>query len=104
MVNVHVRMVLNTLFVVSGALLIGQMLNDTIVTGQATLLGPSSVIKFTLGVIFIGLGYLVKATPSEQKEAFGIIEDSGDNADTEFDPEMSPIGGEPPKSDRDDDE
>lgn len=90
MVPVRFRAMANTVLVVSGALLIGQVLHVTVVTNQAPLTASLQLTKLAVGAVFVGVGWLIGVPPDEQVPEGEVDAD----ADTEFDPEMSPVGEE----------
>lgn len=90
MVSVRARSMLNTVLVVSGALLIGQYAHLTVVTGQAAPADPIQLGTLATGCLLVGLGYVVGVSPEEElpgREAEGDAD-----AAEEFDPELSPVG------------
>ena len=95
-------MVSTTLLVV-GALLVGEALHGGVVTGQAPLTSPYVVVRVVLGGIFIALGYRFQTpvedyvdVPSGEPNRSRESEESSPDPDQsgDFDPEMSPLGGD----------
>ncbi len=93
---------LSTVLLVVGALLVGEALHGGVVQGTYRLTSPYVVLRVILGSIFIALGYRFKtpaeeyvSTPSDQPTRSDREDDSPDPDQTgEFDPEMSPLGGD----------
>ncbi len=95
-------MVSTTLLVV-GALLVGEALHGGVVTGQAPLTSPYVVVRVVLGGLFIALGYRFRTpvedyvdVPSGDPNRSGESEEPSPDPDQsgDFDPEMSPLGGD----------
>lgn len=97
MFSVRFRALLNTMLVVVGALLIGQVIHVTVVTGEARLLTVAQIGQAAVGVGLVVLGRLIHNPVDEaerryrQREA----EASADgDPQAEFDPDLSPIGSD----------
>lgn len=91
---------LSTLLLVTGALLVGQSLHGSVVTGEYAVTSPWAVLRAAAGLAFIALGYRFKTPPSEYaslpSDESGGGERSGDDASEsgDFDPELSPLSDE----------
>ncbi len=100
---------LSTLLLVVGALLVGEALHGGVVTREFAVTSPYVVLRILLGGVFIALGYRLRSPveeyvempsgePSRSGDASGEPPDADESptADPsgEFDPEMSPLGGD----------
>jgi hypothetical protein len=106
---------LSTLLLVVGALLVGEALHGGVVTGEFAVTSPYVVLRVLLGGVFIALGYRLRSPieeyvemPSGEPDRSGGASDDPSDADRspdtdrspnadqsgEFDPEMSPLGGD----------
>lgn len=100
---------LSTVLLVTGALVLGESLHGSVVTGQYAVTSPWAVFRAALGLVFIALGYRFQtpvseytSLPSEESkpETETTDADATDAADpidadaTDFDPEMSPLSEE----------
>lgn len=97
MVSQRLRAALSTLLLVVGALLVGDALHGGVVTGQYGVTTPAFVLRILIGVPAIAGGYELR-TPVDQYVAMPSDETSTSDPETggstEFDPELSPVGGE----------
>lgn len=87
---------LSTLFLVTGALLLGDALHGSVVTGQYPVTSPAAVVRAVAGLVSIAIGYHFQtpvdeysSVPSTEPE-----ETSSDGASGEFDSELSPLSDE----------
>lgn len=94
MVSPRVRAVGSTVTLVVGALLVGDALHGSVVTGTFGVGSPAAVFRFLPGVVLIWVGYRLRVPPEEYASmpsgspgGGGAEEDSG-----EFDPALSPVG------------
>lgn len=96
--------VLATGFWVAGALLIGQAIHRSVVTGELAVTAPGTVIPAVFGALLLLIGRRLDVHPSEYLEYVGDESegraageaDAGDGRSdaAEFDPELSPLGEE----------
>lgn len=92
----------STLLLVTGAMLLGQSLHGSIVTGEYAVTSPWAVLRAAAGLVFIALGYRFQTPASEYaslpSDESGSRNPSGDGgsegADGDFDPELSPLSDE----------
>ncbi len=98
---------LSTVLLVVGALLVGEAIHGGVVNGTYALTSPWVVLRVVVGGLFIALGYRFR-TPTEEYVAMpsgeshrreGSGDESPDPDGTgdrtgDFDPEMSPLGGD----------
>lgn len=114
MVSTRFLGLLSTVFLVVGALAVGQALHLTVVTGQVTYSSPAFVLQFVVGLVCIALGYRARRPVAEsydltsddrERERDGEAGRSGGKSSgataaasesAEFDPAMSPLGGAAP--------
>ena len=96
---------LSSLALVLGALLVGDAINGAIVTSQYPVTAPAAVLRLLLGTALIWLGARVRTPPeylpsesTEGESASKAPEPEAEGYD--FDPELSPLGGEEPTNDR----
>lgn len=91
----------STLLLVTGAMLLGQSLHGSVVTGEYALTSPWAVLRAAAGLVCIALGYRFRTPASEyaslpSDDSGG--EPSGDGGsergDGDFDPELSPLSDE----------
>lgn len=86
----------STFFLVTGALLVGDALHGSVVTGQYPVTSPASVIRWVVGLACIAVGARLRTPPSEyaslpsEQSEDG---ESGGEAD-DYDPEFSPLDDE----------
>jgi hypothetical protein len=82
----------STFFLVTGALLLGDALHGSVVTGQYPVTSPAAVVRGVGGIIAIALGYRLK-TPASEYAAMPSDEpvQQPNEGDEEFDAEMSPL-------------
>lgn len=97
MVSLRAKAALSTLLLVVGALLVGDALNGSVVTGTYGVTTPAFVLRVLVGAVAIVLGYRLRtpvedyvATPSDDPETA----DPETGEGTEFDPELSPVGAD----------
>ena len=111
MVNLRALGFLSTLFLLVGALLVGNAFHVVFVEQAGTVTSVGFVSSMVIGGILLFLGYRARAPIAD---AYGLTSDdedeseparepdtpSGDDTETEFDPELSPLGDADP-TDRD---
>lgn len=102
--SLQLKALSSTVLLVVGALIVGDALNGSVVTARYPITSPAAVIRFVGGAIMIYLGYRFKtpleeyiATPSETEN------EDVEEPEGEFDPELSPIGGDAPRGADEDD-
>jgi hypothetical protein len=114
MVSVRFLGLISTVLLLVGALLVGEAIHVTFVTGQVAVTSPSFFAPLVIGSVLLLLGYRARAPVAE---AYDLTSDGdeepskprpdaprADEAEDEFDPGMSPLGdAEPRTTDRDDD-
>ncbi|UPV73589.1 hypothetical protein M0R89_13700 [Halorussus limi] len=103
MISARFLAMLSTLLLVVGALLVGEALHGGVVTGEYAVTSPYVVLRVVLGGVFIALGYrfqspvesYVEMPSGEPDRSRESSEGSPDpDGSGEFDPEMSPLGGD----------
>ncbi|WP_224332257.1 hypothetical protein [Haloprofundus halobius] len=103
------RNLISTVLLVTGALVFGEALHQSIVSGEASLLSRPILLALALGTVLIALGYWVRV-PLEELQAGesrtdapvdGVSRPDGPvtPADDEYDPRMSPLGNVPSDAD-----
>lgn len=88
-----VRRLLNTVLVVTGALVIGQAFHESLVTGEAELLSTRILLLLVGGSVAVAIGYFVRPVPGRSKG--GEIDEEMDDRERsqgEFDADLSPVG------------
>ncbi|WP_135829051.1 hypothetical protein [Halorussus halobius] len=91
MISVRFVAMASTFFLVTGALLVGDALHGSVVTGQYPITSPAAVLRAVPGLICIALGYRLRTPPSEY--AAVASDETGDEAtDSETDPVESGAG------------
>lgn len=85
----------STLFLVTGALLVGDALHGSVVTAQYPVTSPAAILRAVAGVVAIALGYRLQTPASEYASmpSDESIEQTNEEGD-EFDAEMSPLSDE----------
>lgn len=96
-ISVRFVALVSTFLLVTGALLVGDALHGSVVTGQYPVSSPAAVLRAVAGVVCIALGYRLKTPPSEYTSLPSDAVTDGDSDASEadhgdFDPEMSPLG------------
>ncbi|WP_224447248.1 hypothetical protein [Haloprofundus salilacus] len=105
---------LSTVLLVTGALVFGEALHQSIVTGEVSLFSQSILLALALGTALIALGYRVRVPAevlrnrrskdggSDATDAAALADASVDGApadgapaDADYDPRMSPLGNTP---------
>lgn len=91
----------STFFLVTGALLVGDALHGSVVTGQYPVTSPAAVLRGVAGLVFVGLGYRLQVPASEyastsSNESVRETDESeaGTSDGGDFDPELSPLSDE----------
>ena len=91
------------MFLVTGAVLVGDALHGSVVTGQYSVTSPAAVLRALPGLVAIALGYRLRTPPSEYTsvpsdgtggEATDSEADAAESGTGDFDPEMSPLSDE----------
>lgn len=80
---------LHTVFVVAGALALGQALHITVMTGEAAVTAPVTVLLVGGGLLALAVGYRIDVPDEERLDA---AEPDADAGEESFDPEQSPVG------------
>lgn len=110
MVSTRFLSMISSVLLLVGALLIGDALHASVVTGVVGLTAPITVIRVLTGAILIVFGYRARKPMVEKhrrKSGVGDPDESdrsersgtpvvGADADAEFDPSMSPLGDDSP--------
>lgn len=98
MISVRYLALLSTFFLVTGALLVGDALHGSVVTGQYPVTSPAALVRAVVGLVCIAIGYRFQTPTSEYtsvpSESSGSADDQGDASEGDFDPEMSPLSDE----------
>lgn len=98
MISVRYLALLSTFFLVTGALLVGDALHGSVVTGQYPVTSPAAVVRMVVGLVCIAIGYRFQTPASEYtpvpSEESPRTETQDDAAEGDFDPEMSPLSDE----------
>lgn len=93
----------STFLLVTGALLIGDAIHGSVVTGQYPVTSPAAVLRAVAGLVCVALGYRLQTPPSEYTsvssdesggEATEPEEDAAGSEPGDFDPELSPLSDE----------
>ena len=92
----------STLLLVTGAMLLGQSLHGSVVTGEYAVTSPWAVLRAAAGLVFIALGYRFRtpaseyaSLPSDDSGGGEPAEDGGsERGEGDFDPELSPLSDE----------
>ncbi|KTG09938.1 hypothetical protein AUR64_09965 [Haloprofundus marisrubri] len=98
---------ISTVLLVTGALVFGEALHQSVVTGEVSLFSQPVLLALGLGTVLMAVGYRVRipadeltretaSTPSESTED----DPAGDQpvdapGDAEYDPRLSPLGNTP---------
>lgn len=98
MISIRLLALLSTFLLVTGALLVGDALHGSVVTGQYPITSPAAVVRMVVGLGCIALGYRFQTPASEYtsvtSEEVAEADPEADADENEFDPEMSPLSGE----------
>lgn len=110
MVSVRLLGMLSTVLLLVGALLVGEALHVTFVTGAVSVTSTAFLGPLVLGSVLLLLGYRARAPVAA---AYDLTSDSeetrqpktdatrADDAEGDYDPELSPLGdAEPGEEDR----
>lgn len=101
MISVRLVAMASTFFLVTGALLVGDALHGSVVTGQYSVTSPAAVLRAVAGLVSIAVGYRLETPPSEYTSVpSGQSRESTDDAGgddaapggDDFDPDLSPLG------------
>ncbi|GAA0201273.1 hypothetical protein ACFFQF_01640 [Haladaptatus pallidirubidus] len=89
----------STFTLVTGALLVGDALNGTVVTSRYGITSPASVFRVVPGLVLIWVGYTLRENKERFVSAYFAGRDAAAKAneepnDGEFDERMSPISGD----------
>lgn len=87
---------LSTFFLVTGALLVGDAINGSVVTSQYPVTSPAALVRAVGGVVAIALGYRLQTPPSEYTSlpSEETSRDSNTDENSDFDAEVSPLSDE----------
>ena len=95
MISVRYLALLSTLFLVTGALLVGDALHGSVVTNQYPVTSPAALVRAVVGLVFIAVGYRFQTPASEYasvpSEESPRTDGQDDATEGDFDPEMSPL-------------
>ncbi|WP_137287132.1 hypothetical protein [Halorussus salinisoli] len=96
MISVRFVALLSTFFLVTGALLVGDALHGSVVTGQYPATSPAAVVRAVAGLVCIALGYRFQTPPDEYTSVPSAesAESSSDEGGSDFDSELSPLSDE----------
>jgi hypothetical protein len=111
MVSVRLLGMVSTVLLLVGALLVGEALHVTFVQGQVSVTSVTFLGPLVLGSVLLLLGYRARAPVAQAYDLTSDSEESpsgpktdaprADDAEDEYDPELSPLGdAEPGDSDR----
>lgn len=92
----RLKNIFNTILVVSGALLIGQTLHIVFVEGVVGLFEFRVWIQLLFGIALVAIGHRIRpATPPllDSDSDTGQTVSTGSIDESEFNPELSPLGG-----------
>jgi hypothetical protein len=91
--SLHGRRWASTTTLLVGALLVGDSLHGTVVTGTYGVVSWAAIVRFVPGMVLIAIGYRLQVSVDEAEQ---YAEKSGREPATEsersFDPEVSPVG------------
>ncbi|WP_458185388.1 hypothetical protein [Haladaptatus sp. NG-WS-4] len=86
---------LSTFTLVSGALLVGDALHGSVVTGTYGVTSPAFVIRLLPGVVLIWIGYTLRENHERFVSAYFAGRDAARQpSEEEFDERMSPLSGD----------
>ncbi|SIR03304.1 hypothetical protein SAMN05421858_1186 [Haladaptatus litoreus] len=90
---------MSTFTLVTGALLVGDALNGTVVTGTYGITSPASVFRVVPGIVLIWIGYTLRENKEKFVSAYFAGRDAAakskqESSDGEFDEQMSPLSGD----------
>ncbi|WP_458206361.1 hypothetical protein [Haladaptatus sp. NG-SE-30] len=86
---------LSTFTLVTGALLVGDALHGSVVTGVYGVLTPAFAVRVLPGIAFIWLGYTLRENHEQFISAYFAGRDAASkSSDEEFDERMSPLSGD----------
>lgn len=91
MIPPRLKSLVNSVLWVLGAIMIGGALNTAVVAGEAPLTAPGVLLQLGVGAGLVVVGYALRPTP-EGLPGRTEPDESSDEADAEFDPELSPLG------------
>lgn len=98
MISVRFLALLSTLLLVVGALLVGDAIHGSVVTGTYDVTSPAAVLRAVVGIVFLALGARYqKSTEEYVAMPSGDPERQAESADPddepgEFDADLSPLG------------
>ncbi|WP_117591867.1 hypothetical protein [Haloprofundus halophilus] len=103
MAHANPRNLISTVLLVTGALVFGEALHQSVVAGEASLSSQPILLALALGTVLIALGYWVRVPLDEltRETSSSRSESAGDDAlgdapaDSEYDPRLSPLGNTP---------
>ncbi|WP_224269635.1 hypothetical protein [Haloprofundus salinisoli] len=105
MAHANPRNLISTVLLVTGALVFGEALHQSVVTGEASLFSQPILLALGLGTVLIVLGYWVRVPAEELTSDVSSptrpdADDSSagkptPDADSEYDPRLSPLGNTP---------
>jgi xanthosine utilization system XapX-like protein len=97
-ISVRYLALLSTFFLVTGALLVGDAIHGSVVTGQYPVTSPAAVVRAVVGLVCIAIGYRFQTPTSEYtsvpSESSTRADERADTVEEDFDPEMSPLSDE----------
>lgn len=101
MISIRLLATLSTALLVTGALLLGQALHGSVVTGQHPVASAWAVVRGGVGLVFIALGYRFQtpaseyaSVPSEAPEPEDGDSDEAPAGGGDFDSDLSPLSDE----------
>lgn len=77
-----------------GALLVGDAIHGAVVANTFGATSPAAVLRMVFGLGLIWVGFQVRVDPDEYREMNATPTDETQDADEEFEPELSPVGEE----------
>jgi hypothetical protein len=101
-VNPRAWAMLSTVTLVTGALLVGDALHGSVVTGAYGIASPASVFRPLPGLVLIAIGARVRPDPEEFAPVSTGSTEGGEEDDDAFEPELSPVGETIDGAERDD--
>lgn len=87
--SIHIRNLLNTVFLVTGAVLIGGAIHASVVKGTISPTSPVVVLMIVLGGLLAALGYRFRVSPETARRHFTPEEPEGEDAS--YEPSLSPL-------------
>lgn len=93
MLSLHGRRWASSTTLLVGALLVGDSLHGSVVTGAYGVTSVAAILRFVPGIVLIAIGYRLQVSSEEaERYAERTSGEPSTGPDHEFDPEVSPVG------------